>query len=117
MAFDFSARGFVPREQKMLQGHLPRVMYQPVYESTKVRGPYLLGAERRQKPIDPHYSCVPSVRRCGSRFTTRGLRFGVWGLKFRLLRFSGQGLGLALSDLGFGIWGLGFGVQCSGFRF
>ena len=30
--------GGVPRRQKMLQGHLPRVMYHQVYEYTKTNG-------------------------------------------------------------------------------
>ena len=30
------ALGGVPREQKMLKGHLPRVMYHQVYEYTKI---------------------------------------------------------------------------------
>ena len=34
----------VPQEQKMLKGHLPRVVYHQVYKYTKIMGP---GAAKR----------------------------------------------------------------------
>ena len=33
-----SALGGVPRQQKMLKGHLPRVIYHQVYKYTKIKG-------------------------------------------------------------------------------
>jgi len=37
--------GGVPREQKMLKGHLPRVIYHQVYKYTKIIWPLLEGAK------------------------------------------------------------------------
>ena len=50
-----STVGGVPREQKMLKGHLPRVIYHQVYLYTKIKG---------------------------SGFGVWRIGFGVWGLGF-----------------------------------
>ena len=40
--------GLVPREQKMLKGHLPRVIYHQMYEYTKIFLPRSPAAGRAQ---------------------------------------------------------------------
>ena len=53
--------GGVPREQKMLQGHLPRVMYHQVYQCTKIKIRQFAHSWARARTLN---RVVPLLKRC-----------------------------------------------------
>jgi len=125
----------IPREQEKLKGHLPRVIYHPVYSYTKIRtqrrglgGLRFGGCGFSAKVYGPGLSSVS--RRCVAWFLAERLVVWgrVWGLRMKLVGPRAYALGLKAErrllfisgfsgqDFQSRVQGSGFRIQGSGFR-